>query len=162
VDSKRSRTVAFVSLAISFVLTLGAVVALLSLGGCAAGRNDATGEIVLGFGVAKLTEGTNQAVSQLADTILPGSGAAIGALSLAIGGPIASLGLLWARSKANAAAAKAELATTQAAQLKIDAAFDEGHARATGIPAPATAGSGPTGGPFPGVFAAPPAVGANT
>lgn len=74
-----------------------ATVSLCWLQGCAAGRNDATGEVVVGFGVAKLTESTNQAVGQLADLVLPGAGGAVGLL--------AAVGVGWARSHAAARAA---------------------------------------------------------
>jgi len=74
-----------------------ATVSLCWLQGCAAGRNDATGEIVVGVGVAKLTESTNQAIGQLADLVLPGAGGAVGL--------IAAAGIGWARSYAKARAA---------------------------------------------------------
>lgn len=79
--------------------------------GCAAGRNDATGEIVLGVGVAKLTESTNQAFGQLADMVVPGAGGAVGL--------IAALGLGWAKSHANA---KSTAAARAAADSEWEAA----------------------------------------
>lgn len=99
-----------------------ATVSLCWLQGCAAGRNDATGEIVVGFGVAKLTESTNQAISQLGDLVLPGAGGAIGLLG--------AVGIGWARSYAKARAATAERAAA-------DRGWDEAAATYS---APPTAG----------------------
>jgi len=70
------------------------------LSGCAAGRNDASGEIVVGVGVGRLTESANQALTQLGDLVLPGAGGAIGILG--------AVGIGWARSYATARAAAAQ------------------------------------------------------
>lgn len=101
------------------------------LGGCAAGRNDATGEIVVGWGVAKLTETANQGLAQLGDMVLPGAGAALAA----IGVPV----IAWARAKSAAAAA-------QAAHAAENKGFDEGNARAAGavVPVPPVVASAPS------------------
>lgn len=53
--------------------------------GCAVGRNEATGEIVLGVEAGKLVETAPQAIAGLVDLIVPGAGTAIGAIGLAIG-----------------------------------------------------------------------------
>lgn len=97
-----------------WAVTATAVTAACFLGlltSCAAGRNDATGEIVVGWSVAKLTESTNQAVAQLGDMVLPGAGGALGLLG--------AVGLGWARSHA---AAKSSEAARAAADREWDAA----------------------------------------
>jgi len=79
-------------------------------GGCAVGRNDASGQIVLGFDAGRLTESVNQGVAQLGDYILPGAGAALAAVGLPVLG--------WARSYA---AARAATAAHKAADAGWDA-----------------------------------------
>lgn len=53
--------------------------------GCAVGRNEATGGIVLGVEAGKLVETAPQAIAGLVDLIVPGAGTAVGAIGLAIG-----------------------------------------------------------------------------
>lgn len=101
-----------------FVLcVLGFAVCLWFITGCAAGRNDATGEIVIGFGAGRLTESVNQGLSQLGDYILPGAGAALAAVGL----PVIGWARSYAAARANAAAHAAE-----------NKGFDEGAARSVG------------------------------
>lgn len=79
------------------LVTLGgpALVALvfLSLSGCAVGRDDATGAIVLGFEAGRLVETAPQALAGLAGSLIPGLGPVVGIVSglLGIGGTAAAV-----------------------------------------------------------------------
>lgn len=80
------------------LVTLGgaaflAVAFLLMLSGCAVGRDDATGAIVLGFEAGRLVETAPQALAGLAGSLIPGLGpvVSLAAGALGIGGTAAAV-----------------------------------------------------------------------
>jgi hypothetical protein len=77
--------------AAAFIVIAGCYIApLVMLAGCAVGRNDTTGEVVLGVAAGKLVESTNQALGALTDTALTALGVGIpgagGLVALAVRG----------------------------------------------------------------------------
>lgn len=118
-----------------------ACLAAAALGGCAAGRGPG-GEVIVGLDVAKLPETTGQLLTA-ASGFLPPPFNLIAT---------AGAGLLVAGGSAMAARARAA-----AAQVKVDAAFDEGHARASGVSLTPVVPAAPGAGPVAAVAAAPPA-----
>ena len=84
-------------------------------GGCAAGRNEQTGEIIVGASVGKLVESTNQALGALTDGAL----AALGVGIPGVGGLVA----LAVRGFTKAGAEKR-------IRESADAAYEEGRAAA--------------------------------
>lgn len=97
-----------------WAVTATAVTAACFLGllaGCAIGRDETTGKIIAGAAIGELAETTNQAISQLANMVVPGAGGALGLLG--------AVGLGWARSHA---AAKSSEAARAAADREWEAA----------------------------------------
>lgn len=91
---------------------------LLVASGCAVGRNEQTGAIILGIEAGRLTETAGQALGAAAGFLPPPFNyIATGAVSL--------LGL--------GGAAKIGSTVAHRARDRADAAFDEGHSRAAGV-----------------------------
>lgn len=66
----------------------GVIAVFLCLGACAVGRNESTGEIVIGVGAGKLVETGNQAIGAAAGALFGPTGVAVS------GGALGLLGLL--------------------------------------------------------------------
>lgn len=113
-------------------------------GGCAAGRNETTGGVVVGLEVARLTETTNQLITSAADALFGPAGVAVS------GGVLGFVGLA-GRWLAKSAAAKGERAGWDEAQQAANAARERELAAYAWAAArqPGVVGPAPAHGPVP-------------
>lgn len=157
------------------IVALGALIGFLMAPGCAAGRMEGTGDVVVGFRVGEIPEGAAQLFGKAAE-LIPGIGpiasyaiAGVGTLLAGGGGAAVIRRNAEKRAQQRAEQAKREAdaawdeaqRTADLAHARRDAAFDEGIIRAAAAspvsPAPVVAAAVPAAGAAPVVVAGQPA-----